>query len=374
MTTGGWTVAGRQFRTRRDYEAACRDNAKIDKLKSHFKLTESEGLRALQKELQSGRIKFETMVGDDFIYEVEQLVAKTPQTNPVKEKNKKDKKRKTDSKNIEELDEDIRKEILRQLSIREKRRKRVVHICTLVAVLSFAYITVYYYFTERTVGTYEEWSKLKQTGAMKITSDTATVITEEGEREILDEYKTLYNKNKSLIGWVKIDDTIIDYPVMQTVNNEYYLTHNLAQNYDKNGSIFMDKDCDIKGPSTNLIIYGHHMKSGQMFGGLDKYSNKDYYEKHPTVQFDTIFEKGIYDIMYVFRSKVYTEDEIVFKYYQFIDANSAEEFNSYMEEMSELSLYDTGVTARYGDELLTLSTCDSSEPEGRFVVVAKRVK
>ena len=78
--------------------------------------------------------------------------------------------------------------------------------------------------------------------------------------------------------------------------------------------------------------------------------------------------------MYVFRSRVYREEEIVFKYYQFIDANSEQEFDSYMSEMASMSLYDTGVTAEYGDQLLTLSTCDYQEKNGRFVVVAKKVK
>ncbi len=116
------------------------------------------------------------------------------------------------------------------------------------------------------------------------------------------------------------------------------------------------------------------MKSGKMFGKLDLYEKEDYYKEHPNIQFDTIYEKGIYEIMYVFRSKVYKEDEIVFKYYQFIDANSEREFDSYMEEMAAMSLYDTGVTAEYGDQLLTLSTCDDQGRNGRFVVVAKKIK
>ena len=116
------------------------------------------------------------------------------------------------------------------------------------------------------------------------------------------------------------------------------------------------------------------MKSGKMFGTLNKYSQKTYYEEHPTIQFDTIYEKGTYQVMYVFRSKVYSEEDVNFKYYQFINAGSEKEFNSYINEMSALSLYDTGVTAAYGDELLTLSTCDYQETKGRFVVVAKRVK
>ena len=136
----------------------------------------------------------------------------------------------------------------------------------------------------------------------------------------------------------------------------------------------MDKDCDVLKPSTNYIIYGHHMKSGNMFGKLDLYEDEDYCKEHPCIRFDTIYEKGIYEVMYVFRSRVYSEEEIVFKYYQFIDANSEQEFNSYMSEMAEMSLYDTGVTAEYGDQLLTLSTCDYQEKNGRFVVVARKIK
>jgi sortase B len=196
---------------------------------------------------------------------------------------------------------------------------------------------------------------------------------DETELTVLSEYETLYNKNKKLIGWLKIDDTNIDYPVMQTTDNEYYLEHNLNQEYDKNGSIFMDKDCDVLKPSTNLILYGHHMKSGQMFGELDKYQNKSYAEKHPYISFDTIYEHGTYQVMYVFRSKVYSEEDVNFKYYQFIDALSETEFDSNMQEMAAMSLYDTGVTAQYGDRLLTLSTCDYQEKNGRFVVVAKKI-
>ena len=375
MTTGGWNVAGRQFRTRSDYEAACRDNEKIEKLKQRYNLENPQQCSNLFKELQSGKYHFETMVGDDFIYEIEQLVEKVGKEKAEKTRKVKkiDKKGKTkEQRNFEDYDQKMQVEILWELKKREKRRKWTIVFCSVLAIACFGYYGIYYYFMDRTTETYEKWSELKQTNSGAATVQVSDV-EENATKKILEEYEVLYNKNKSLIGWVKIDDTEINYPVMQTVNNTYYLDHNIEQEYDKNGSIFMDKDCDVLKPSTNLIIYGHHMKSGKMFGDLDKYSSKSYYEAHPTIQFDTIYEKGTYEIMYVFRSKVYNEDEIVFKYYQFIEANSAEEFYSYMEEMSELSLYDTGVTASYGDRLLTLSTCDSSEPEGRFVVVARRV-
>ncbi len=191
--------------------------------------------------------------------------------------------------------------------------------------------------------------------------------------DILDEYAALYNKNKSMVGWVRIEDTVIDYPVMQTEDNEYYLSHNFDLKKDANGCIFLDAKCDIIMGNTNFILYGHHMNNGKMFSSLIKYANKDFYEKHKTIQFDTIYEKGTYEVMYAFRSRVYSSDVITFKYYQFIDANSEEEFNSNMEEMAAESLIDTGVTARYGDRLLTLSTCDYQEKNGRFVVVARRI-
>ncbi|MBQ6886701.1 MAG: class B sortase [Lachnospiraceae bacterium] len=382
MTTGGWNVAGRQFRTRSDYEAACRDNKKIEKLKQSYNLEDSNRLRELNEELQSGKYSFETMVGEDFIYEIEQMT-KLAKDIPAGKKTKKkhavqktEKQGRKKGKNFDEYDKNMQVEILWQLRQREKRRKWIIILCSLLAVTCFGYYGIYYYFVERTTDTYKEWAELKVTGSSATSEkpkQNYSFEEEVVEKEVLDEYKILYNKNRSLIGWVKIDDTIIDYPVMQTENNTYYLDHNVEQEYDKNGSIFLDKDCDVLKPSMNLIVYGHHMKSGKMFGGLDKYSQKSYYEEHPVIRFDTIYEKGLYAIMYVFRSRVYNEDEIVFKYYQFIEANSAEEFYSNMEEMSELSLYDTGITAQYGDQLLTLSTCDSSEPEGRFVIVARKI-
>lgn len=273
-------------------------------------------------------------------------------------------------------------DIVRQeLAKREKRRRLTIALCSAVAVICLGYFGLYSWYIYRTDQRNQALSSLKTQTAESVPEkkeqESAPQFTPDGEteeKEVLDEYKNLLNKNKKLIGWLKIDDTNIDFPVVQTTDNEYYLTHNMNQEYDRNGTIFMDKDCDVLKPSTNYILYGHHMKSGKMFGTLDRYEDQSYFEKHRYIQFDTIYEKGSYEVMYVFRSRVYSEEEIVFKYYQFIDADGEQEFNSYMEEMASMTLYDTGVTAEYGDQLLTLSTCDSQEKNGRFVVVAKRIK
>lgn len=397
MTADNLTVGGRRFRTRADYEAALRDQKKIDTIRSQTDLNDPRQLYELFGKLQSGAYRFETPIGTDFddeIYEkvenlkkqgvTEESTRRSTKTRSSKvEKNNKSKKQEKQVRkskrtpNFAEYDKDMQKQILAELKKQEKRRRLIVILASLVAAACFGYFGVYYFFSIRTNMEYEQLAELKGSDAL-VTNQSPNNFsihkTSVRLPDVLDEYKTLYEKNKRLIGWLKIDDTIIDYPVMQTSDNEYYLDHNFNQEYDKNGSLFLDCDCNIYPRSTNLIIYGHHMKSGQMFGQLQKYAKESYGEMHSVIQFDSIYEKATYQVMYVFRSQVYNEDDLVFKYYQFINANSEEEFNSYMKEMEAMSLYDTGVTANYGDSLLTLSTCDHSQTDGRFVVVAKRIK
>lgn len=381
------TVSGRQFRTKADYEAALRDKKKIDIIRSKTDLKNPKEVFALYEQMRGGTYRFETAVGNDFDDEVYELVERYKrQENNGKGKSKNKKKRNKSHKaikggkkiSLEDFDEDMRREIEDQLKAVEKRRKLTVMLCSLCAAACFGYFFVYYFFAERTGANYAQLAELKDSQALADLGERVIVVRGEQEEvelpDVLAKYKTLYNKNKKLIGWLKIDDTIIDYPVMQTSNNEYYLTYNFNQEYDKNGSIFMDYQCEAFPRSQNLILYGHHMKSGKMFGDLEKYVKESYYKEHSVIQFDTIYEKGTYQIMYVFRAKVLKENDVSFKYYQFINANSVEEFNSYMKEMAEMSLYDTGVTAEYGDELLTLSTCDNSQTDGRFAVVAKRIQ
>lgn len=391
MTADMLTVAGRRFRTRADYEAALRDLKKIEQIKKKLDQENPKQVYELYAELQSGSFRFETVVGTDFddeIYEkIEAFKAQgiTASNAGTKRKYIKEKKAGRKEKSAEkkknqtvhsaQFDKNLEKQIQKELIRRERRRKLIVVLASGIAVVCFGYFGLYYFQSTRTSMSYDSLTQLKGSQALAGAerNDFSLHKTSTQLPDVLDDYKTLYEKNKKLIGWLKIDDTIIDYPVMQTSDNKYYLEHNFNQEYDKNGSLFLDCSCSVYPRSTNLIIYGHHMKSGQMFGQLQKYAKESYYEKHTTIQFDTIYEKGTYEIMYVFRSQVYNEDDLVFKYYQFINANSETEFDSYMEEMAALSLYDTGVTASYGDSLLTLSTCDNSQKDGRFVVVARKV-
>lgn len=392
-----WTIDGRRFRNAEEYEAAIRDKELIDTITDNINLNNAKDIENLYIELKQGKYSFESEVGrqfDDNIYELhkqfrekEEQRAQAEQLRKEKLKNaltlhKKPQKTNDTGKRarLEDYDEEMQKQILLILKRRERKRKIIMAASVILCVVCFGYFGAYCQAAAKSAREFQELVELKKAGAIRDAQSVSGQIkihrTEDGTvtPDILSEYEGVYNKNKKLIGWIEIDDTVINYPVMQTVNNEYYLDHNFNQEEDKNGCIFMDYQCDVVKGCDNIILYGHHMKSGKMFGTLNKYSQKSYYDEHPTILFDTIYEKGEYQIMYVFRSKVYSEEDVTFKYYQFINASSEKEFNSYINEMSSLSLYDTGVTAAYGDKLLTLSTCDYQENKGRFVVVAKKVK
>lgn len=392
-------IGGHRFANEADFNAAERDLAKIEEIKKKIDFDDSKSVEGLYNELQTGQIVFETVLGqefDDKIYEAyvnfrdgktvdnkvatDKIARKAGKTGNTGSKNNKLKSTKTIS--LEDFDEDMQEQILKELKKKERIRRYILIACGTLAIGCLTYFGVYEFMSARTEKDAQELaSAIKEeeifvppAGSEDDKYYAQLTETEEGVPEVLYKYEDLYNQNKSLIGWVKIADTVIDYPVMQTVNNEYYLDHNFNQEYDKNGSIFLDASCSVYPRSTNLIIYGHHMKSGKMFGSLQKYQNESYYKEHKYIQFDTIYEEGTYEVMFVFRDKVYSQEDVNFKYYEFIDANSEEEFNSYMDEMAAISYYDTGVVAQYGDQLLTLSTCDYQQSNGRFVVVARRIE
>lgn len=192
-------------------------------------------------------------------------------------------------------------------------------------------------------------------------------------RTILKDYRKLYKKNSDLIGWVTVKDTKIDYPVMQTKkDSEYYLHRNFKKKKDVNGLPFLDANCDVEENNSNLMVYGHHMKSGLMFAHLEDYEDAAFYKKHKTIEFDTLYEKRKYEVVAVFRSKIYKEEEDVFKYYRYGGPLSEKQFTDYVENCIKLSVHKTGVKPVYGEQLLTLVTCAYHTDEGRFVVVARR--
>lgn len=195
--------------------------------------------------------------------------------------------------------------------------------------------------------------------------------TEVPEQTAFEKYKAVYEQNSDFVGWISIEGTNIDYPVMQTVDNpNYYLKRNFEKQYSDYGVPYVQKNCDLEF-SDNCVLYGHHMTNGTMFADLCKYADEDFYRAHQTIRFDTLSGFGEYEIVAAFKIVAYSEQG--FKYYHFTRADSAEDFDAYIAKCKELSFYDTGVGAEYGDKLITLSTCEYSCKNGRMVVVAKQV-
>ena len=203
--------------------------------------------------------------------------------------------------------------------------------------------------------------------------DPEKVIIEE---EVENPYKEWFQKNSDMVAWIKIPDTCVDYPVMWTPDDEeYYLRKDFDKKYDKTGTPFLDSESCMYPSSTNLIIYGHNFKD-IMFHDVLKYEDEEYFKAHPYLYLYGKDYEHVYAVMAAFLSRVYYTTDTCFKYYKLFNAGNEEEFLDFYNNVKELSFYDTGITAGYGDRFVTLSTCSDHLPGGvgRFVLVAKEIE
>jgi len=188
-------------------------------------------------------------------------------------------------------------------------------------------------------------------------------------QEEFSPYEALAQENPDLAGWLTIEGTAVDYPVMWTPEEpEYYLRRAFDRSRAVSGSLFIGEGCTPDG--AHVIIYGHNMRDGSMFGSLSGYAREDYAAAHPVIRFDTLAQAGEYRVLAAFYSHAYAPGEEGFRYYQYTGLSRPEDFESYVRQAREAALYDTGTRAEYGDRLLTLSTCSYHRENGTFVVVA----
>ena len=203
------------------------------------------------------------------------------------------------------------------------------------------------------------------------TETTVPTEPEPTEPVMLAKYAPLYEQNHDLFGWLRIDGTVIDYPVMHTPTDpEKYLHTNFKREYSFGGIPFIDANCSAD--SDNLLIYGHNMLDGSMFRTLLKYQQKDFWQRNPVISFNTLYEEQEYEVVAAFYDKVYKKSDTNFKFYQFYDTSDQSSFDEAMAYYREHALYDTGITAQCGDLFLTLVTCAYQTENGRFVVVARK--
>lgn len=252
--------------------------------------------------------------------------------------------------------------------------------CAVVFVVSTTYIVSYMIRSFRQGEEYNELSNLKE--SLQATQPTEQTRPTEGSTEplptapteptILPEYLPFYEMNNHMVGWIKIPGTKVDYPVVQSPESpDYYLKYTFNKQRSDWGAIYVREVCDVNAPSDNLTIYGHHMKDGSMFTGLDNYKKQSFWEGHKTFTFDTLYEHHTYEIFAAFKTSAdYGKG---FYYHMFVDAGSEGEFNDFVSKVKSLSFYETGITPTYGDKLICLSTCEYTLGNGRFVVVGRRI-
>lgn len=248
---------------------------------------------------------------------------------------------------------------------------RKILLIVLYIILAIALALTLFLLIKKNIG--KTPSKLIDIYADETVDEDFSNEQENTENSRITKLKELQEINSDIVAYVEIDGTNISYPVLQATDNDYYLYKNYKKEYSEDGSIFLDKDVNLSLPSCNFLMYGHNNQNSAMFSELLNYKNKSYYEKHPKIRFVTNKTDEEYDIFACFYSKAYyTHEKNVFRYYYFVNAGTETEFDEYVANCLQASIYDTGISATYGDQLLTLSTCSYHTENGRFVVVARK--
>lgn len=211
------------------------------------------------------------------------------------------------------------------------------------------------------------------------TTEATTLPTETTEPpvtepQILPQYAQMAEKNADMVGWIRIDGTRVDYPLMYAPDDYgKYLHKDINEFYSIGGLPFIDENCSWDPNSANLLIYGHNMSNGSMFHDITSYEKRAFWKEHPYIQVDTLYEEKTYEVVAAFYDQIYRESDTCFKFYHFIDPQTKEEFDTGIKYFKHKGLYDTGITPQYGDKLVTLVTCIYHVDNGRFIVVAREV-
>ena len=302
-----------------------------------------------------------------------------PEFEPLKKKGKK-KRKQTIAQSLFPCRGDSGGEIVR----------KIVFLLAIATLIVATGIIIWFYFirTDALNKDLEEILKLKGESSNDVISIKINVTNEDGTTEekevtILEEYAAIYQDCPDMVGYVQIYPWI-QYPVMQTTDNDYYLHHNRKKEPTDNGTIFADYEVPITADSTpaNTILYGHNLITRNMFEplsyyrkGLNDQSGFEFFKENYLINFDTLYEKNQYLVFAVML--VNTTDDLgeVFNYQNYVSFNSKSEFNGFVAECLDRSYYYSGIDIEYGDELLTLSTCDFSMFSNmRLVVVARKVR
>lgn len=261
----------------------------------------------------------------------------------------------------------------------KKRRKKhpILLVIFLIAIGGFG-------FSAYKIGNYLYTTYL----ANKVRSEVADKIKDVDSDEQLSDrelmwrkYGDIYNDNNDFMGWLIVEGTPIDNPVMYTpddgMEGQFYLRKNFYGEYDIVGTLFIDSRCILdpeKGVSTDTIIYGHRTINDTMFGPLQRFKDPAFCAANTNITFDTMFRPGQYKLFAAILSQATDGNPDAFKYYDFIQAEDEKALEDYLYEIEKCAVYyDEENAPKFGDEILTLSTCDYYKTDGRLALIAKRV-
>ncbi|MFV0465678.1 MAG: class B sortase [Lachnospiraceae bacterium] len=253
----------------------------------------------------------------------------------------------------------------------------IIIVCIVVFTVSAVKLYQYYAEANKEEDSYQNLRQLVEDSNLEPSEIAESDNQAVGETEVVEyrpDYQALYQLNSDFVGWIYIEGTKIDYPVMQSLDSpNFYLKHDFYKEYSNYGCPYVQENCEVASPSDNIIIYSHHMKNGSMFADLEKYKSLDFWKEHKIVHFDTLTEQSTYEILSVFKMSADENSGDIFKFYNFIDAVDEESFDKFIQECKEISIYDTGVEAAFGDKIISLVTCEYSQENGRMVVIAKKL-
>lgn len=251
-------------------------------------------------------------------------------------------------------------------SVGEKVRKSIFLVALVVLIVTLSYLVNYFA---------ESW--LAGRAVSNAASAWNNASMQKDENGVFIAFKELMKNNSDIKAWMKIEGTNINNPVYQTTNNDYYIDHDMNKQSSRYGALFIDKDAAITatGNSKNVVVYGHHMRDGTMFGTLKKYTDINFYKQHPVIDFTTLYLDADYKVFSVFITNTEPEQDNgeVFNY-RYPEFASEEDFLSFVNNVKVRSIIDTGVEVDAQDELLTLSTCTYEFDDARLVVMARKVR
>ena len=270
----------------------------------------------------------------------------------------------------------------------------IILILASVFLFCGVFLGKYYSKAQDTTNDYDQLASIYNQATEDVTDPTRpsfdpTDPVETQPPEMLPNMKEVYALNNDLVGWISLPRLNIDYPVMQTPHSrDYYLYRDFFKNDNNTGCLYVRENCDVFKPSDNVVIYGHAMKTGDMFGRLFNFRNYSFWEKNQYFTFDTLYERHTYQIFSVFITSGTQYDNsgnhVGYPYHRLNDFPSAAAFDQFIADIKGAAftgtdpyvgrcLFETGITPQFGDKLVCLSTCEYTLNDGRLVIMGVQV-